>query len=116
MKHSSSFYYDLDFAEKAEDWVNGIFTGGYKIEVKCDRMAHHTHNIYIELYSRGKPSGISTTQADYWIFIIYGRAVSVILPTNKIKELCKEIFNGTYVYGGDNNTSKGILIPLNLIL
>jgi len=116
MKYSSSFYYDLDFAEKAEDWVQGIFTGGYKVEVKCDRMAHQTHNIYIEVFSRGKPSGISTTQADYWIFIIYGTAVSIILPTSKIKQLCKELFYGSYVYAGDDNTSKGILIPLNLLL
>jgi hypothetical protein len=116
MKYSSSFYYDLDFAEKSEDWVRGLFTGGYKVEVKCDRMAHLTNNLYVEVFSRGKPSGISTSQADYWIFIIYGRAVSVIMPTNKIKNLCKELFNGQYVKGGDNNTSLGLLIPLNLIL
>lgn len=116
MKHSSSFYYDLDFAEKSEDWIKELFTGGYKVEVKCDRMAHKTFNLYVEVYSRGKPSGICTTNADYWIFIIYYSNVSLILPTSKIRNLCKELFNGTYVYGGDNNTSKGILIPLNLFI
>ena len=116
MKHSSSFYYDLDFAEKAEDWAKALFTGGYKVEVKCDRMAHKTYNLYVEVYSRGKESGICTTEADYWLFIIYYANVSLLLPTAKVRQLCKECFTGSYVYGGDENTSKGILIPLNLIL
>ena len=51
MKYSSSFYYDLDFGEKAENWVKAIFTNGYKVEVKYDRMAHITGNIFVEVYS-----------------------------------------------------------------
>ena len=52
MKHSNSFYYDLDFGEKAEDWVKEIFSDGTKVEVKFDRMAHLTGNLFVEVYSR----------------------------------------------------------------
>lgn len=114
MKHSSSFYYDLNFGEEAEDWVKQVFTGGYKVEVKCDRMAHKTGNIYIEVYSRGKESGISTTEADYWLYIIENREVMFLAPTDKLRELCREYhaLNG-FTRGGDNDTSKGVLIPIN---
>lgn len=116
MKHSSSFYYDLELAEQAEDWAKAIFTGGYKVEVKCDRLAWRTGNIYVEVYSRGKKSGISTTEADYWLFVIYGTSVSLLIATNRLKELAKRFYSGTFVNGGDNDTSKGILIPLNQII
>jgi len=37
-------------------------------EVKNDLMAEKTGNIAIEFESRGKPSGVSTTKADYWVY------------------------------------------------
>jgi len=113
LKHSSSFYYDLDFGETAEDWVREVFTGGYKVEVKCDRMAHKTGNIYVEVYSRGKKSGISTTEADYWLYIVENKQVMFIIPIEKLRELCREYhaLNG-FKKGGDDDTSLGVLIPM----
>lgn len=117
MKHSSSFYYDLDFAEKSEDWAKAIFTGGYKVEVKCDRKAWQTGNVFIEVYSRGKRSGICTTKADYWFFIIYGTSVSILIATERLKDLARRFYDPEkLVKGGDNNTSEGILLPLNQII
>ena len=117
MKHSSSFFYDLDFAETAEDWVKKLFTNGFKVEVKYDRMAHITGKIYVEVYSSNKPSGISTTQAQYWIFVIDKKDYALIVNTENLKELCRIAFqvNG-YTKGGDENTSLGILIPINQIV
>jgi len=114
MKHSSSFHYDLDFGTQAEDWVKELFTGGYKVEVKCDRMAHRTGNIYVEVYSRGKKSGISTTEADYWIYIVENHPVIFIITVDKLMELCREFhaING-FTKGGDNDTSLGVLIPMS---
>lgn len=117
MKHSGSFYYDLDFSEKAEDHLNQIFSDGKKIEVKYDRMAHLTGNVFVEVYSRGKESGITTTQANYWIFIIDKKDYGIIINVKKLKELCRIVFQTDgFRYGGDNNTSKGILLPIKLIL
>lgn len=116
MKHSNSFYYDLDFGEKGEDWLNELFKDGTKVEVKTDRMAHETGNVYVEVYSRGKASGISTTKANYWIFIIEKKDYSLLVSVQKLRDICRVMFqiNGL-TRGGDSNTSSGILIPINLI-
>lgn len=117
MKHSNSFYYDLDFGEQGEDWLNELFRDGKKVEVKTDRMAHLTQNIYVEVYSRGKPSGISTTRANYWIFIIEKKDYALIVSVQKLRDICRVMFqiNG-FIKGGDNDTSQGILIPIKLII
>jgi hypothetical protein len=116
MKHSNSFYYDLDFGEKGEDWLNELLKDGTKVEVKTDRMAHETGNVYVEVYSRGKASGISTTKANYWIFIIEKKDYSLLVSVQKLRDICRVMFqiNGL-TRGGDSNTSSGILIPINLI-
>lgn len=117
MKYSSNFNYDLDFGERTEDWINDLFRDGKKIEVKTDRMAHITGNIYVEVYSRGKPSGISTTKANYWVFKIEEKDYAIIVNVEKLRDICRVMvqING-FTYGGDNDTSKGILIPINLII
>ena len=117
MKYSNSFSHDLDFGERAEDFINEIFSDGKKIEVKYDRMAHLTGNIFVEVYSMDKPSGISTTQANYWIFVIDKKDYAIILNVKKLKELCRQVYQIEGLrQGGDNNTSKGLLIPIKLIL
>jgi hypothetical protein len=114
MKYSSSFYYDLELGEKSETWLNELFSDGKKIEVKTDLMADKTKNIYIEIYSRGKKSGLTTTQAEYWIFKLSN--VSIIISTKTLKEIVRHCFNiNGYKKGGDNDTSLGVLVPINLL-
>jgi hypothetical protein len=66
------------------------------IEVKCDRIAVKTGNVYIEYESRGKPSGISTSQADYWVYK-FDEESAVIFKTealkNKLSSLQDSPFN-----------------------
>ena len=117
MKHSNSFYYDLDFGEQAEDWVKELLSDGTKVEVKFDRMANITGNLFVEVYYNGKASGISTTKANYWIFKIEEKSYALIVSTDKLKELCRIVHQiDGLVKGGDNNTSDGVLIPIKLIL
>lgn len=113
MKHSNSFSFDLSFGEEAEDWAHSLFTGAFKVEVKSDRMAHQTGNLYIEVYSRGKKSGLATSTADYWLFKIEGGGLCFFIETEELKKRVRENWNGKYVLGGDENTSKGVLIPIN---
>lgn len=114
MKYSSSFYYDLELGESSETWLNELFSDGKKIEVKTDFMADKTKNIFIEIYSRGKKSGLSTTQAEYWIIKMTN--VSVIISTKTLKEIVRHCFNiNGYKKGGDNDTSLGVLVPINLL-
>lgn len=116
MKYSSSFTHDLVIGEKAETWAKELFYGDLKVEVKVDSMAHRTGNIYIEVYSRGKPSGISTTDADIWIYKIEEVGVSIVIPIRNLKELVRESFtHHGFKSGGDEDTSVGVLIPISKI-
>lgn len=118
MKYSNSFTYDLEFGEKAEDWVKNLLSNGYKVEVKNDRKIHRTGNLFIEYESRGLPSGLSTTTADYWIYRMSELDSALILPVNTLKEVCRNYYkeNKYFKLGGDNNTSKAFLIPLIQLL
>ena len=120
MKYSSSFTHDLEFGESAEDWVHQLFTGakGFKIEVKLDSISHITGNVFIEYISRGKPSGISTTDADYWIYKIAELNSAIILDVSNLKDKLRFYHrNNMYIKrGGDNDTSIGFLIPISELL
>ena len=114
MKYSNSFTYDLEFGEQAEDWVKKMLSNGFKVEVKNDRKIHTTGNLFIEYESRGLPSGLSTTTADYWIYRMSELDAALILPINSLKGVCRNYYkqNKYLKEGGDNNTSKAFLVPL----
>ncbi|MEY4334770.1 MAG: uncultured phage MedDCM-OCT-S30-C28 [Bacteroidota bacterium] len=118
MKYSNSFTHDLKFGEEAEDWVKKLLSNGFKVEVKNDRLIHKTGNIFIEYESRGKPSGLSTTTANYWIYRMNELDIAFIIPTDKLKKICREYLKeNKYIRnGGDNNTSLGLLIPFTTLL
>ncbi len=115
MNYNSDFSHDLQLGKKGENLLAKILLlKGDKIEVKTDFQAKQTGNLFIEYKSRNKLSGLTTTKAEYWAFLISNEQI-IIIETNKLKELCK--INGLKrVTGGDNNTSKGILIPLNKLI
>ena len=69
MEFNNDFRYDLKIGQGAENFLGKLLEGD-NIEVKMDRIAHKTGRIFVEYESRGKPSGISTTEADYWCSII----------------------------------------------
>jgi|TARA_R100000482_G_scaffold109485_1_gene51746 hypothetical protein len=126
MDFNGDFKYDLALGQLGEGWV-GKMLSSKTIEVKFDFACYRTGNFYIEYESRGKPSGISTTKADYWMLIASTEKgvdlktelrdiekddilFSVLLSTEKLKELCKTKHYRKNVSGGDSNTSTGILI------
>jgi len=82
-----------------------------KVEVKNDRKALKTGNLFIEFKSRGKASGIDKSEADYWCFAVGD--IFILIALDKLKELVDKL-KGTKAerLGGDNNTSVGVLLPL----
>lgn len=114
MNYNSDFRYDLEVGQLAEQELSKILHHK-KIEVKKDMKATQTGNVFIEYESRNKPSGIATSEAEYYAIIIEG---SIILKeSSKLKALARQ-YIGTKrdVLGGDNNTSKGILLPIQDLL
>lgn len=113
MKYNSDFRFDLEFGIiEGESWFHDILTNK-KVEVKYDRLTQKTGNIYIEYMSRGKLSGISTTEADFWVYKI-SETQAIVIETNELKSKIKHLVSigkaKSNVKGGDNNTSLGILV------
>ena len=125
------FKTDLDFGQKYEKKFNdeylegkGVLSKGvflqYDIqtektyEVKADRMAGNTGNFFIEYKCRDKPSGITTSTADYWVLYNVGSNDDCyIVPTKEIKRIIKKKEYFKKVSGGDGWKSKGYLIKVS---
>jgi hypothetical protein len=118
MKQNYTFEYDLEFGQEGEGIIADMFENK-KIEVKRDNWVGRTGNIAIEYKSRGKPSGIATTQADYWIIMFskeYEDKFMFIIEIQRLKEVTKKYFNkGSIKKMGDSNTSSAVLIPIKEI-
>lgn len=116
---NKDFKFDLNFGVlNGETWFHEIMTNK-KIEVKSDRITTKTGNVYIEYESRGKPSGIATSEADYWVYK-FDEESAVIFKTEALKNKLKTLVNlgvaKADVKGGDDKTSKGILLSLKDLL
>ena len=110
MQFNNDFAFDLIVGQMAEKELAAVLQDK-RIEVKSDKLAHKTGNVFVEYESRGKRSGIATTQADYYCFEVRGIFILVSVPTLKIIAL-KHIGTDKDIRGGDENTSKGILLPI----
>ena len=110
MEYNNDFKFDLQIGQLKEKEL-GCILDSKKIEVKHDLQALQTNNVYVEYYSRGKPSGISITKSDYYCFC-FGKTFHLI-DTQTLKDRCRK-YLGTEreKSGGDSNTSKGILLPI----
>ncbi len=107
----TKFTKDLSYGKKHEKLVMKSMEN---YELKTDRMAHKTGNVYVEFQSRGKNSGILTSKSDTWIFKIVSKGdrhlFSIHIPLTRLKKLVSTDYR--VVPGGDNLTSRGYLVPL----
>ncbi len=114
MNHNSDFKYDLKIGQEFETKLYELL--GTEIEVKRDFKCLETNNIYVEYYSRGKPSGISTSQAKWWAYWL-SNEICVLIQIEELKTKCRKYLNTNRdKQGGDSNTSKGILLPLTELI
>lgn len=110
MKYNNDFKYDLKVGQVKEEELGKILSDK-RIEVKYDLQALNTGNVYVEYESRGKRSGISTSEAEFYCFA-FGDTFHLI-ETKLLKSRCRKYINTKRdKRGGDNNTSKGILLPI----
>lgn len=111
MKFNSDFAFDLKLGQAEEIWLADLLRGK-TVEVKRDFIASRTGNVFVEFQSRGKASGLATTRADFWAFILDGERV-IIVPTQFLQQVARKAYKqGRTVRGGDNNTSEGVLVKI----
>ena len=87
-----------------------------KIEVKADRLAKKTGNIYIEYMCNKKLSGISTSKSDIYVYYIINDDKdynAYIIPTIELKEMIDAKAYFKKISGGDGFRSKGYLFKLS---
>ena len=118
--NDSKFDIDLKYGQIREQLFADIMEGKEQVEVKTERgMWKTTGNIAIEWMSRGKLSGIATTEADWWAHFLADedKTVAVIMiPVPELKAKIKKLKKLGIAQekpGGDDNTSRLVLLPLN---
>lgn len=108
------FDIDLSFGQFFEQKVADMLQNS-KIEVKTERDKwSSTGNIVVEFESRGRPSGIATTEADYWFHNLSKGdeiVMTLVFPVYKLRSYIAKNMP-RMVRGGDDNTSRMYLISL----
>jgi hypothetical protein len=118
MSKLSDFDLDLSVGHKGEALVNELLTGGKTIEVKTDLKWKNTGNLYIETvcWSHNNeewyPSGLTTTKADYWAFVLEDAVF--IIPTKDLKHAVS-IYGRPITCNIPPNPSKGYVIKLDKV-
>jgi hypothetical protein len=112
------FDLDLQYGQVFEKKVADMLQHS-KIEVKTEREKwKSTGNIVIEFESRGKPSGIATTEAEYWFHnLALGNDIvmTLVIPTKILRNYIVQTMPRV-VSGGDNNTSRLYLLNLQSLV
>ena len=114
-ENRKKFDIDLKYGQIREDKIADMFNNK-KIEVKSERgMWMKTGNICIEYESYGKPSGIITTEADFWfhnLCIDDDIFCTFIFDVPKLKQLIEKLDFKKSVSGGDHKASKMWLVNI----
>lgn len=114
MNNDKRFDIDLQYGQVFERKVADMLQNS-KIEVKTERdMWKQTGNIVIEFESRGRPSGIASTEAEYWFHnLAVGEDIvmTLVFPTKTLRNYITNT-RPRMVRGGDNNTSRLYLLNL----
>lgn len=119
MVKKSDFDLDLKVGQAGENLVEQILGGDKTVEVKTDLKWKNTGNLYIETtcWSHNNqqwyPSGLSSTKADYWAFVLEG--MTLIVPTDTLRR-ATELYGWGIKCEIEPNPSKGFLIKPEQIL
>ena len=115
VENRKKFDIDLEYGQVREKLVADMLQDK-KIEVKSERDKwQKTGNIAIEYESYGKPSGINSTEADYWFHnLCIGKDTfaTIVFETKNLKRIIENLDYKRSVSGGDHMASKMYLLNL----
>lgn len=110
---------DIQFNDDYKYDIKGFKNGKeLTFEVKTDRYEYFkkikTYNMFIELTCSNKPSGINSTQADYFIYYYPDLEVFYFISTNDLRKLIETSNFDKKFQSGDNGRVEGVCIHRNL--
>ena len=85
-----------------------------KVEVKQDKKSNFTGNIVVEIEFNGKPSALSTTESDYWVFDD-GEIYMWITP-EILRQIVLPMHAVTFTGNGDNKSKRAYLVKKDIII
>ncbi len=113
------FDVDLEFGKQWEEHRDEMFSGAKTCEVKTERKRRtSTGNICIEIESYGKPSGLTSTEAEVWVHNLVKDnelCCSLMFKTDKLRATVEKM-KPYEVMGGDNKASKMYLVSIAKLL
>ena len=119
IKELKKFDVDLEFGQQWEKHIDEMFSGAKKCEVKTERDKWaSTGNICIEIESYGKPSGLTSTEAELWVHNLVKDGelcCSLVFNTDKLRAVMEDMKPYT-VMGGDHKASKMHLVNIQKLL
>ena len=116
--YTNKFDIDLEKGIQMEETLKEFFEGK-RIEVKSERhIWERTGNHFVEYECRGKPSGIAVTEAEFWALMLVREdetiVMTYIIPIERMKARARKHWKNKTI-GGDDNLSKGVLVPISEI-
>ena len=109
-KADSRFDLNLSEGKQSESEVAQLLKDT-TVEVKRDFKTSETGNFAVEYMCGGKPSGISTSEAEWWAIVLdgdqYNGEVIVFIKKKRLERL---LFATRTVRGGDNNKAEMYLV------
>lgn len=116
------FDHDAAFGHQAEMWtaniVHALESGS--AEVKHDAIAARTGNVYVEYECkrRGRyvPSGIQTSIADVWVFVLCNTSLCVVVATETLRSAARGGGHRRAECVRGSHPTRGVLVPIAWLL
>jgi hypothetical protein len=124
MTYQPDWDLDLKAGEFAESVVKELLLlEDSEIEIKYDRKAMSTGNLYIETHCRRRdgwqPSGITATKARVWFFMLNTDAkLTVSMTTEALRREVRRFAAAGYTAEEKDGShpTRGVLVPLRAVL
>lgn len=117
------FDIDMEVGRQGEIFITSVIDSlkdGASVETKTDVRALQTGNIYVEFecfrLGQWRKSGIATTEAEVWVFVL--GVAALCIPTETLKVLARLRWHagGVREQPRGSHPTKGVIIPIPWLL
>jgi len=118
-KHFGKSFLSLEWGQASKFYDFKLVTTflSVRLELKEDFYGKKSGNVAIETKSWGKPSGVTTTKAKFWLLMCHTNQGRILysIKASKLRDLINEKKYVRFVEGGDKKASEMYLIKRSVI-